>query len=167
MLHELFFNIVLLFLFIGLEMVAAIDKGNATWSDLFTPFPFFANFKHFVALETSAASSADLAQWSGMIESRTRHLVRALLDNESLDSLTIWPNAVEKDLSKTWWIGFSVKRPTPGESVNINLQAEFGKFVTKGRFDYDSLFSSHILNLRPVVRPVVLILIFYFSHFSL
>ncbi|GJP35286.1 hypothetical protein CLOM_g19793 [Closterium sp. NIES-68] len=45
------------------------------WAELFEPFAFFEAYNHYLQIDISAASDADMLKWKGWVESRLRTLV--------------------------------------------------------------------------------------------
>ncbi|CAI5931391.1 unnamed protein product [Closterium sp. NIES-64] len=50
-------------------------EQRAEWAELFEPFAFFEAYNHYLQIDISAASDADMLKWKGWVESRLRTLV--------------------------------------------------------------------------------------------
>ncbi|KAI4519481.1 Poly(A) polymerase [Schizophyllum commune Loenen D] len=62
----------------GLDIVGQIQKGEASWADLFNKHTFFTDFRHYLQIVASADDQHSHDKWSGFIESRIRQLVLRL-----------------------------------------------------------------------------------------
>ncbi|CAH0697739.1 unnamed protein product [Spodoptera exigua] len=60
---------------IGLATTEEIMKGNCGWECLFDTPNFFPKYKYFIVLLASSSSPNDQLQWSGLVESKIRHLI--------------------------------------------------------------------------------------------
>jgi poly(A) polymerase len=58
-----------------------IMKGEASWDTLFEEINFFTRYKHFIALLCVTANEEDHLIFSGLVESKIRHLVASLERN--------------------------------------------------------------------------------------
>ena len=58
-----------------------ITKGEAGWDKLFEEINFFTRYKHFIALLCVTADEEDHLIFSGLVESKIRHLVASLERN--------------------------------------------------------------------------------------
>lgn len=65
----------------GMEVCQKIQKGQATWADLFKDTNFFLGYKHFIAVDMKARDQKDQLAYTSFLESRIRHLVGALEAN--------------------------------------------------------------------------------------
>ena len=54
------------------------DRDRDLWGALFAPLDFFGAYGHYVAVQLSAASAAELAHWRAFVRSRLRRLVLLL-----------------------------------------------------------------------------------------
>jgi hypothetical protein len=54
------------------------DRDRDLWGALFAPLDFFGSYGHYVAVQLSAASAAELAHWRAFVRSRLRRLVLLL-----------------------------------------------------------------------------------------
>ncbi|KAH9634940.1 hypothetical protein HF086_004340 [Spodoptera exigua] len=59
----------------GLATTEEIMKGNCGWECLFDTPNFFPKYKYFIVLLASSSSPNDQLQWSGLVESKIRHLI--------------------------------------------------------------------------------------------
>ncbi|CAI7919937.1 unnamed protein product [Closterium sp. NIES-54] len=50
-------------------------EQRAEWAELFEPFAFFEAYNHYLQIDISAGSDADMLKWKGWVESRLRTLV--------------------------------------------------------------------------------------------
>ncbi|KAJ5491388.1 Poly(A) polymerase pla1 [Penicillium diatomitis] len=63
----------------GGDVVDKIFAKQLSWSDLFTRHTFFTNdYKYYLSITASSKTKEDEAVWSGLVESKLRHLVGAL-----------------------------------------------------------------------------------------
>jgi poly(A) polymerase len=58
-----------------------ITNGEASWEKLFEEINFFTRYKHFIALLCLTANEEDHLVFSGLVESKIRHLVASLERN--------------------------------------------------------------------------------------
>lgn len=119
----------------GLVTAQEIVLGKAGWEKLFEPFNFFGKYKHYVVLMASSTTGKDQVEWSGLVESKIRHLVGALEKNRSIELVHVNPEAfpcpdpkVNKQCSM-WFIGLSFKKI---EKLNINLTYDIRTFIETG-----------------------------------
>lgn len=59
----------------GLATTEQIILGKATWNTLFEPPNFFGKYRHYIVLLASSTSAEDQLEWSGLVESKIRHLI--------------------------------------------------------------------------------------------
>merc|ERR1711908_18828 len=78
----------------GYEVMEKVEAGKAEYSEVYTPFPFFDSFKHFLVLEVLAKSEEIYKKFSGWVESKLRILVMQL---EALNGMQVHPNPVQFD----------------------------------------------------------------------
>ncbi|KAI5305531.1 hypothetical protein KEM56_004154 [Ascosphaera pollenicola] len=63
----------------GENIVQRIFDKNLTWHDLFTKHTFFTrDYKYYLSITSSSTTKEAQAVWSGLVESKLRHLVGAL-----------------------------------------------------------------------------------------
>lgn len=63
----------------GGDVVDKIFTKQLSWSDLFTRHTFFTqDYKYYLSITASSKTKEDEAVWSGLVESKLRHLVGAL-----------------------------------------------------------------------------------------
>lgn len=63
----------------GEEIVEKIFLGKLTWHDLFTKNTFFTrDYKYYLSITSSSTTKEAQSVWSGLVESKLRHLVGAL-----------------------------------------------------------------------------------------
>jgi len=79
----------------GFEVVMRVESHKAAWNEVHEPFPFFANFRHFLWLEVLTKSDEVYKKFSGWVESKLRILVMQL---ENVSGMVIHPNPVQYDL---------------------------------------------------------------------
>jgi poly(A) polymerase len=60
--------------------------GTGKWSDLFAKHDFFFRYRYYLQIIASSDSAARQLKWSGMVESRIRHLISKL---ENVDNLCL------------------------------------------------------------------------------
>ncbi|OII77513.1 poly polymerase protein [Cryptosporidium andersoni] len=79
----------------GSELVKEIENERAQWSDLWSPYMFFENHKHFIQVKMLANSEQAFQKWTGWIESKIRFLVRKL---ETFKGLQVrpWPKVIQE-----------------------------------------------------------------------
>ncbi|XP_034230502.1 poly(A) polymerase type 3 isoform X2 [Thrips palmi] len=68
----------------GLAITDDIMVGRATWDKLFEPPNFFTKYKHYIVLLASADTPEDQLEWSGLVESKIRHLIGNLERNQHI-----------------------------------------------------------------------------------
>lgn len=104
---------------------------------------FFSFFKqsyfccrHYIALITYATSEADHLEWSGMVESKIRHLIGSLERNQHIRLAHIWPNSfapVNKDEEHPyvtqWFIGLVFAKCG---NLNVDLTYDIHTFTDNG-----------------------------------
>ncbi|CAG8657195.1 Poly(A) polymerase [Rhizophagus irregularis] len=66
------------------EIADKVMIGTGKWSDLFSKHDFFSRYRHYLQIITSSDSATRQLKWSGMVESRIRHLISKL---EGVDNL--------------------------------------------------------------------------------
>ena len=63
----------------GGDIVDKIWAKQATWNDLFKKHSFFTNdYKYYLGVTASSRTKEAESVWSGLVESKVRHLVGAL-----------------------------------------------------------------------------------------
>lgn len=64
---------------LGLQITDEIMIGKVTWDKLFEPPQFFMKYRHFVILIVGSTSSKEHLEWTGLVESKIRFLIRKLI----------------------------------------------------------------------------------------
>ena len=68
----------------GLENVMKIVEGKGDWKSLFNEMLFFKGYKDYVCVICSTSTPEDHVVFSGLVESKIRHLVMLLDQNEHI-----------------------------------------------------------------------------------
>ncbi|CAG8806487.1 1823_t:CDS:2, partial [Racocetra persica] len=68
------------------EIADHVMIGTGKWADLFEKHDFFIRYRYYLQIIASSDSSERQLKWSGMVESRIRHLVSKL---ESVENLAL------------------------------------------------------------------------------
>lgn len=69
----------------GGEISEKIMTGKASWKDLFVKHTFFTQgYKYYLSVITASTSQDAQLKWSGLVESKVRHLVVALEAHQSI-----------------------------------------------------------------------------------
>eukprot|EP00931_Biecheleriopsis_adriatica_P106722 TRINITY_DN81103_c0_g1_i1.p1 TRINITY_DN81103_c0_g1~~TRINITY_DN81103_c0_g1_i1.p1 ORF type:complete len:549 (+),score=89.98 TRINITY_DN81103_c0_g1_i1:43-1647(+) len=105
----------------GSEVMQKVETQKAPWSEVHEPFPFFTNFRHFLALEVLAKSEDVYNKFSGWVESKLRILIMQL---EGVSGMNIHPNPTQYDLHGSdaeWPFGC-------GMFVALSFSADDGAF---------------------------------------
>ncbi|CAJ0631998.1 13640_t:CDS:10 [Entrophospora sp. SA101] len=68
------------------EIADKVMIGTGKWVDLFTKHTFFQNYRYYLQIIASSDSSERQLKWSGMVESKIRHLISKL---ETVENLTL------------------------------------------------------------------------------
>ncbi|RIA95304.1 Poly(A) polymerase pla1 [Glomus cerebriforme] len=66
------------------EIADKVMVGTGKWSDLFAKHEFFSRYRYYLQIIASSNSATRQLKWSGMVESRIRHLISKL---ETVDNL--------------------------------------------------------------------------------
>ncbi|XP_066907468.1 poly(A) polymerase alpha-B [Halyomorpha halys] len=124
----------------GLAITNEIFNGKASWDKLFEAPNFFQKYKHFIVLLATSASQEEQLKWSGLVESKVRHLVGSLERNpyislahvnpECFPGLPTPPGELEVPTSM-WFIGIVFKKI---KNVQVDLSLEVTSFKTYGNF---------------------------------
>ncbi|GES88571.1 poly-A polymerase [Rhizophagus clarus] len=80
------------------EIADKVMIGTGKWSDLFSKHDFFSRYRHYLQIIASSNSAARQLKWSGMVESRIRHLISKL---EGVDNLYLAHPFVKGERSGT------------------------------------------------------------------
>ncbi|KAI5298829.1 polynucleotide adenylyltransferase, partial [Ascosphaera atra] len=81
----------------GEEIVNNIFAGNMKWHDLFTKHSFFTNdYKYYLSITTSSTTKEAQSVWSGLVESKLRHLVGALAHKPIVHVAHPFPKGFER-----------------------------------------------------------------------
>ncbi|CAI2163241.1 9989_t:CDS:10 [Funneliformis geosporum] len=68
------------------EIADKVMIGTGKWSDLFAKHEFFCRYRYYLQIIASSDSAERQLKWSGMVESRIRHLISKL---EGVDNLCL------------------------------------------------------------------------------
>ncbi|OAX84195.1 hypothetical protein ACJ72_01427 [Emergomyces africanus] len=81
----------------GGDIVDKIFLGQLTWSDLFTRHTFFSqDYKYYLSITSASRSKDAQSVWSGLVESKLRHLVGALDRKSSIAVAHPFPKGFER-----------------------------------------------------------------------
>ncbi|KAK2780048.1 polynucleotide adenylyltransferase [Onygenales sp. PD_12] len=81
----------------GGDIVDKIFLGQLTWNDLFTRHSFFTrDYKYYLSITSSSRGKDAQAVWSGLVESKLRHLVGALDRKSSIEIAHPFPKGFER-----------------------------------------------------------------------
>ncbi|RIB08942.1 Poly(A) polymerase central domain-containing protein [Gigaspora rosea] len=67
------------------EIADHVMVGSGKWADLFEKHDFFIRYRYYLQIIVSSDSSERQLKWSGMVESRIRHLISKLESVENLE----------------------------------------------------------------------------------
>ncbi|KAF7989314.1 hypothetical protein HCN44_007988 [Aphidius gifuensis] len=116
----------------GLSITEEIIMGKATWDKLFEPPNFFYKYKHYIVLMASSSTSEDQLEWTGLVESRIRHLIVTLERNQHINLAHVNPEGFQPmspepgRLCSMWFIGLQFAK---SENLNIDLTYDIKSFV--------------------------------------
>lgn len=116
----------------GLSITEEIIMGKATWDKLFEPPNFFYKYKHYIVLMASSSSSEDQLEWTGLVESKIRHLIVTLERNQHINLAHVNPEGFQPlspepgRLCSMWFIGLQFAK---SENLNIDLTYDIKSFV--------------------------------------
>ncbi|ABN68119.1 Poly(A) polymerase PAPalpha (Polynucleotide adenylyltransferase alpha) [Scheffersomyces stipitis CBS 6054] len=86
----------------GAEVVRQINLGKKSWSDLFDRHDFFHHYKFYLCVvAATVASDEEHLKWTGLIESKLRHLVLKLEVTEGVELA----HPYVKDFSDSYVLG--------------------------------------------------------------
>ncbi|KAF1764817.1 hypothetical protein GCK72_004767 [Caenorhabditis remanei] len=103
----------------ALEICDQIQKGNATWNDLFEEINFFSRYKHFVALTINEDTNI------GFFESKIRQLVQIIERNSQVKTAHINPRKLKNIRNEsTWFLGLEFTE----NAKNLDLTSEIEGF---------------------------------------
>lgn len=81
----------------GGDMVDKIFVGQRRWNDLFARHSFFsADYKYYLSINSTSTTKEAQAIWSGLVESKLRHLVGALDRKSSIEIAHPFPKGFER-----------------------------------------------------------------------
>ncbi|ODH20028.1 hypothetical protein ACO22_06007 [Paracoccidioides brasiliensis] len=81
----------------GGDIVDKIFLGQLTWNDLFTRHTFFSqDYKYYLSITSSSRGKEAQSVWSGLVESKLRHLVGALDRKSSIEVAHPFPKGFER-----------------------------------------------------------------------
>jgi poly(A) polymerase len=79
------------------DIVDKIFVGQLQWSDLFARHSFFSqDYKYYLSITSSSTSKEAQSVWSGLVESKLRHLVGALDRKSSIEVAHPFPKGFER-----------------------------------------------------------------------
>ena len=79
------------------DIVDKIFLGQLQWSDLFAKHSFFSkDYKYYLSITSSSTSKEAQSVWSGLVESKLRHLVGALDRKSSIEVAHPFPKGFER-----------------------------------------------------------------------
>lgn len=82
----------------GGDMVDKIFMGQLTWNDLFSRHSFFSSdYKYYLSITSSSKTKEAQSVWSGLVESKLRHLVGALDRKSSIEVAHPFPKGFERE----------------------------------------------------------------------
>ncbi|VDK31156.1 unnamed protein product [Gongylonema pulchrum] len=123
----------------ALNIVMDIIGGKAEWSALFEKVNFFSRYKHFLALLSVAATEKDNLIWSGLVESKIRHLIANLERHPGIALCHIYPKyfmprtnplpvtaPIPVPICRVWFIGLKLNKQ---RTKNIDIEKEVQGFV--------------------------------------
>jgi len=108
----------------GFEITQKINNGEAEWTELFQPFPFFEYYYNFLKFDILALNEVQMGSWLGLCESRLRKLVVELEQCDSLQ-MRLWPKGYKGTdpgfaECQSYYIGFKfVKRSNTKQTLNL------------------------------------------------
>ncbi|KLJ12087.1 poly(A) polymerase [Blastomyces silverae] len=81
----------------GGDIADKIFVGQLTWNDLFTRHTFFSqDYKYYLSITSASRSKDAQSVWSGLVESKLRHLVGALDRKSSIEIAHPFPKGFER-----------------------------------------------------------------------
>lgn len=81
----------------GGDIVDRIFTGQLQWSDLFARHTFFSkDYKYYLSITSSSTNKEAQSVWSGLVESKLRHLVGALDKKASIEVAHPFPKGFER-----------------------------------------------------------------------
>jgi poly(A) polymerase len=81
----------------GGDIVDKIFLGSLQWSDLFTRHTFFSqDYKYYLSITSSSSNKDAQSVWSGLVESKLRHLVGALDRKSTIEIAHPFPKGFER-----------------------------------------------------------------------
>lgn len=144
----------------GLAITEAIMLGKCTWDKLFEAPNFFSKyryvcffyydykfkkfvlffFRHFLVILTTSATVEDHLEWTGLVQSKIRHLISNLERNQHITLAHVNPDnyqrpvAVGEDDKNTpctmWFIGLEFAKT---ENINVDLTYDIRNFQDLGK----------------------------------
>ncbi|KHN80191.1 Poly(A) polymerase alpha [Toxocara canis] len=147
----------------GLAITIEIMSGKAEWSKLFDEVNFFSRYKHFIVLLCVAANENDQLVWSGLVESKIRHLIGSLERNPCVNLCHINPQhfspitplpievPIENPCCQMWFIGMELNKQL---KKNIDLTEEIQQFndVVMRTADFQNVYCPGMAVLPSYVR---------------
>ena len=109
-----------------------IATGKATWDKLFERPNFFAKYKHYIVLSASSCSPEEQLEWSGLVESKIRHLLGTLERNPTITAVHINPESFSPLVPEPgrhgnmWFIGLAFAK---AENLNVDLTYDIRNFA--------------------------------------
>lgn len=102
--------------------MAGISLGKRKYEDLFKPAPFFAKYKHFIALLVTSANQENHLAWNSLVESRIRVLIGSLDAIEVIEHAQVNTKCFERrtdngEICSMWFIGLRFT----SKQINLDL----------------------------------------------
>lgn len=113
----------------GFQIVNEIMLEDKPWETLFEPsMNFFKQYRHYIMVVSKAGNAYDHKQWTGLIESRIRHLVANVDQQEFITTVHVNPERFEKsgEFHTNWFIGLEFSQVS---NLNVDLTRSIQTFV--------------------------------------
>ncbi|GAB6025037.1 hypothetical protein CHUAL_010142 [Chamberlinius hualienensis] len=117
---------------LGFTITEDIINGKLPWSKLFEPINFFAKYKHYIVLISSALTKEDHLEWCGLVESKIRLLVGGLERNPFITVAHVLPESFQPPKQSTdsltlqWFIGLQFSK---SENLSVDLTYDIQNFI--------------------------------------
>ncbi|KAF9925118.1 polynucleotide adenylyltransferase [Linnemannia zychae] len=119
------------------ELVNRIMSNRVPWSALFTKDDFFTRYRHYLQVIASSDSEERHLTWSGLVESRIRHLVAKL---ERIDNLVL-AHPYIKGTSKVIKYKTAAEKEDAAHGI-INAQAQEAAEASTDPSEYQTMYIS-------------------------
>ena len=144
---------------VAAEICDCILKGEEQWETLFETRHMFHEYEHFLV---AIASSLENTQWFGLIESKIRHFVLSIENEECVESARIWPKPFTKQAEKTyvttqlWFIGLVFKNNPEVINVNLHLKKfqDQLSFLAYNFYKDDMKIEAHIVRKSDLTKHI-------------